>query len=205
MLKKMNSSVRLSLLLVIFFASFVLSSVNEYAEGADYISVSTLTGKWSIHNGSGTAQGWGEKYTLKLKGGGGNVIFNNASGGESSGTIVIDGGYAWDVYENGHKIGTEILPTNGPEKYDFERTGDNKFKIISPYGREMDVTLSSDSKGSVHEYGTYDGYDVDATYSISKGGGEGGSGGGGCDTGISFGLIIALGASAVLRRAKRKA
>ena len=187
-------------------------------EASEKIPVSSIVGTWTASSGSGTAKRSGTTYDIRLRAGSGNVTFSNISGDDSRGTLVINGGYQWDIYDGGTRIDTVSLITDGPETRTFNRIGDdNKFEIDNGYGWIAVVTLTSDSSGSVTETGTYYTYlgnfEVSATYQINKqgsgggggnrGGGSGG-GGGGCDTGIGLGLILALGALAVFKRAKHK-
>ena len=68
--------------------------------------------------------------------------------------------------------------------------------------RILSVEHADRCSGSVTETGTYEGLAVNATYQINK---RRNSSSGGCDTGIGFGLVLALGALAVFKRARHKA
>ena len=212
MLRKTNRS----LFLLVFFVSFVLFSVNEYAEGADWIPMSSLSGIWEVHSGTGTARLGGTVYQLKMLPSGGSLEIKDIQGDESSAVTTMDYTCPWGVYLNGAYQGTEIISSNGPSPFKWTRTGDNTFTTIIGGDWVVKASFTSENSGIIEETGPYYMYgtsvNVNAKYRITKktgdgnggGGGGDGGGGGGCDTGIGFGLVLVLGALALFKKEKHK-
>ena len=214
MLRKANRYLFLLelVMLVAVFLGVLLHSERSEAYN-NTIPISALKGMWIARDGSGKGTIDGIAYVLKLRRGSINVEDINLDPDGRGGYCDMSCDYQWDIFDSkGKKIAE--LPYSYSDSLYYQNTGDNQYTYEYEYGGDkLEITILSENSCVVLETLTdvnIYGYSCSGTlkYYVDKKGTEGNtssSGGGGCDVGIGFGLIIALGALAVLRMAKRKA
>jgi hypothetical protein len=114
-----------------------------------------LSGAWVAASGTGVAAGDGVSYRFALDSGESQIVFD--SGGSQTNTsaeIDISALFTWDVYDgSSHIVESLSLGTEGTERVQVIRTGDDSFRYSLRDGSTVDVTINSSTTASVTETG----------------------------------------------------